>query len=478
MTNVLGPYYSPWHWRGEDETYMRRLDPAWVLIHQPSARAIEQVQRVAPNAKIMLRSWDIDDHNGDRKREMYADPKRAARTHLSMWRDLRAQLVAELQRNGWPAHQDRWFIQLVNEPDPNYVNQVGSYCKNAMEMVEGDSIHLGLIVSSVGTFAKPSESDYGWTQLVPLEKPIRDGGHIVVAHEYWQPEGPSYGEDGGNLAWRHRSIPLDVPILIGEAGANGYIYGRYSQEDDSGWQKTVKDPNVYAAQVREYIEGCDERVEGVLLYMLDYHSDQWWSFDTQPAMHQLLAIKDARPQIPSPFAQPAESGPTVYIPSIPGPTSVAKPEEPTVSDTWERSIAFVSRWEGEYQNIPNDAGNWTGGEVGKGELKGTKYGISAASYPHLDIVNLTREQAHEIYRRDYWQASGADKLPWPACLLVFDTAVLHGVGAATKWQREVGTNAYAFAAKRLRVYTQMHNWDYWGKAWTNRVADLLEAMGE
>lgn len=33
----------------------------------------------------------------------------------------------------------------------------------------------------------------------------------------------------------------------------------------------------------------------------------------------------------------------------------------------------------------------------------TKYGISQRSYPHLDIRNLTFEQALEIYRKDWWE---------------------------------------------------------------------------
>jgi lysozyme family protein len=140
-------------------------------------------------------------------------------------------------------------------------------------------------------------------------------------------------------------------------------------------------------------------------------------------------------------------------------------------------MTFLRKWEGGFQNNPEDHGNWTGGRKGVGELKGTKFGISAASYPDLDIVNLTQEQADAIYRRDYWQRSGADKLQWPACLLVFDTAVLHGVGTALNWQEEVGTSAYALAAKRLRRYTQLDNWSVFGAGWTNRVAALLEEIG-
>lgn len=464
MSHILGPYCSFWHWRKEDEDYIRELDPAWARIHQPTARAIHTVYRNAPNANVMLRSWDIDDHNGDRKCEMYTDPKGAALKHLDMWASKYVELVRELHNNGWGFDQTKWFLGLVNEPDPNYAAQVVEYSLEAMRIAKGRGWHLGLVCSSVGTFSKPSENDHGWAQFKPLEQPINDGGHILIVHEYWQPEGPNFGEDAGNLAWRHHSIPLDVPILIGESGANGYIYQRYSKEDDAGWQKTVKDPNVFAGQVKQYIEGCDQRVKGVLLYMLDFHSEQWWSFDTQPAMYQLLAIKDARPQVESPFSKPVKT----VLPIVGGGVS-------QLEENWQRSRAFVRKWEGGLSLNPEDHGNWTGGRKGQGELKGTNFGISAASYPHLDIRNLTIEQADAIYFKDYWQASGADRLPYPYCLLVFDTAVLHGVGTAKKWVSEVGDNAYAFAAKRLKTYTRLDNWHYFGAGWVNRTAELLEA---
>lgn len=320
-SSVLGPYWSPWHWRPEDIEYIRRLNPAWIRIHQPTAKAIHTAQENAPGARIVLRSWDIDDHNGDRKREMYQDPKGAARKHLELWKAKWDELVTEMHRNNWSADESRWYIGLANEPDPAYVPQVVEYTREAMQIVKGSSIRLGVVVPSVGNFMKPSEGDRGWTQVAPLEQPINDGGHILMIHEYWQPEGPRFGEDAGNLAWRHHAIPLNVPILIGEAGANGYIYNRHSEHDDAGWQKFM-DAKTYAEQVREYIAGCDQRVQGVLLYMLDFHSDQWWSFDTRPAMEELLKIKDTKPQVPSPFAKKH----TTHLPSVSsGPTPVQPP---------------------------------------------------------------------------------------------------------------------------------------------------------
>lgn len=336
MSNTLSVYWSPHHMRVREDdphsdfNYIRNLNPAWIRIHQPTAVAIYHAQRAAPNAKIMLRSWDIDDHNGDRKREMYESPANAARKHLRMWRGKLDNLKAELQRNGWTHDESKWYLGLVNEPDPAYVPQAVEYSLVAMDLARG-RYRLGVVCSSVGTFSKPSENDHGWTQFIPLEQPINAGGHILIAHEYWQPEGPSFGEDAGNLAWRHRIIPLNVPILIGESGANGFIYGRHSANDDSGWQKTVKDPAKYAAQVKEYIEGCDQRVRGVCLYMTDFHSDQWWSFDTLPAHEQLLAVKDTKPQVASPFAPSAKHDPT-YLPSVPG-TGKPQPTAPQVAPT-------------------------------------------------------------------------------------------------------------------------------------------------
>lgn len=536
MTSILGPYWSPWHRYPQDEDYIRRLDPAWVLIHQPQARDVSMAQRLAPSARIMLRSWDIDDSKGERKQEMYADPVGAARKHLDMWKGKWNQLIDELHKNNWPFDESRWYIQLINEPDPTYVQQMVDYSLEAMRLVQGTQIRLGLVVSSVGTFSKPSENGNGWALCTPLERPINAGGHILVAHEYWQPEGPNYGEDGGNLAWRHHSIPLDVPILIGEAGANGYIYQRYSQNDDAGWQKTVKDPNVYAAQVKEYIEGCDTRVQGVLLFMLDYHSEQWWSFHTGPAMEQLLAIRSARPQATSPFAKANSQPSTIHLPSIgAGPTEapqaktayVAAPSglnlraEPKTdsqlllaipygesvttlgvnADTsWSNvtyngltgwmlsSLLTFTRPEGSGVKLvqPQPVGDkWQrtigfvlgveGGFNPNDEGAPANFGINQGANPDLDVAHITREQAIERYRTGYWLASGADQLEWPFCLLVMDAAVQHGPDVAKELFRQSGGDMLRFQGLRQLFYGQIRedSWQRNGRSWMNRMGNLL-----
>jgi hypothetical protein len=138
---------------------------------------------------------------------------------------------------------------------------------------------------------------------------------------------------------------------------------------------------------------------------------------------------------------------------------------------FERCMDFVFRWEGGLSMISNDPGNWTGGAVGVGQLKGTKYGISAASYPTLDIQNLTKAQAMDIYRRNYWPI--AQKYEWPMCLAVFDLAVNGGKGRAQQVLDKVGENFIAYMGERIYWYTTLGTWASFGKGWVRRCADLL-----
>lgn len=102
-------------------------------------------------------------------------------------------------------------------------------------------------------------------------------------------------------------------------------------------------------------------------------------------------------------------------------------------------FSFVIGAEGGYTDNPNDPGNWTGGAPNQGQLKGTKFGISAKAYPNLDIPNISLSDAEAIYRRDYWNRLQGDSLPPPVALVAFDSAVNAGVGNAARWlQMAVG----------------------------------------
>lgn len=99
---------------------------------------------------------------------------------------------------------------------------------------------------------------------------------------------------------------------------------------------------------------------------------------------------------------------------------------------WESAVNLSVKIEGGLSLDKDDKGNWTGGKKGVGELKGTKYGISAAAYPNEDIANLTPERAKELYRRDYWDVNKCDYLPDWASVAVFDFSINSGVIPAAK----------------------------------------------
>lgn len=156
--------------------------------------------------------------------------------------------------------------------------------------------------------------------------------------------------------------------------------------------------------------------------------------------------------------------------------------------------------EGGFTQDTRDKGNWTGGQVGQGTCKGTKFGISAAAYPGEDIEHMTLERAKAIYLRDYWGPAGCDAAPDQLKYDLLDMAVNSGVRAAvTTLQHAVGETTdgvlgprtlqavqsmqpdrlrLRFAAERVLHLTAMPKdlWDAFGRGWVKRVAgNLLEA---
>jgi lysozyme family protein len=93
-----------------------------------------------------------------------------------------------------------------------------------------------------------------------------------------------------------------------------------------------------------------------------------------------------------------------------------------------RIMPLIFRDEGGFQCDPDDRGNYRPG----GALVGTKYGISAASYPDLDIPSLTEAQATQLYYIDWWQRYHFGMLIAPLSMKVFDIAINCGATTAVK----------------------------------------------
>jgi lysozyme family protein len=91
------------------------------------------------------------------------------------------------------------------------------------------------------------------------------------------------------------------------------------------------------------------------------------------------------------------------------------------SNKFLKAFDYVMMHEGGYSNDQNDAG---------GE---TRYGISKRSYPHIDIKNLTKDQAKQIYFCDFWLKAKCEEInDNNLAIKFFDLAVHIGIPQAVK----------------------------------------------
>jgi lysozyme family protein len=150
--------------------------------------------------------------------------------------------------------------------------------------------------------------------------------------------------------------------------------------------------------------------------------------------------------------------------------------------------------EGGYTADPRDPGNWTGGKRGAGVLKGTKKGISAAAFPHLDIKALNDNQIADIYHGKYWVPIRGDELPAGVDLSTWDYGVNSGVSRSAKdLQRVLGVTVdgrigpatilaakaaspraviKGHCAKRLGFLQSLAIWQTYKNGWGRRVAGV------
>jgi|TARA_B100000035_G_scaffold312556_1_gene324300 lysozyme family protein len=88
--------------------------------------------------------------------------------------------------------------------------------------------------------------------------------------------------------------------------------------------------------------------------------------------------------------------------------------------TFDDIIEVTLKHEGGYVHDPADLG---------GE---TNFGIAKRFYPNVDIKNLTKEGAKEIYKKDYWDKNKVDDIPENLRHIYFDMCVNQGKGTAVK----------------------------------------------
>jgi lysozyme family protein len=142
-----------------------------------------------------------------------------------------------------------------------------------------------------------------------------------------------------------------------------------------------------------------------------------------------------------------------------------------VNTAFEDAFRTTLRYEGGY--VENDAG--------KGP---SKFGINKAANPDVDVKNLTKDQARELYKKRYWDAIGGDSLAAkdPALAKVaFDTAVNMGVGKAKQLVEQSQGDPNAILAMRQQHYDKLiendpKKFSPYKAGWQSRLADLAGSV--
>lgn len=106
-----------------------------------------------------------------------------------------------------------------------------------------------------------------------------------------------------------------------------------------------------------------------------------------------------------------------------------------VTDRFRRALDKLLVLEGGFVDHPADRGG------------PTKFGISQASYPMVAIARLTRDDATQIFHRDFWTKLKLDHiLDEQLASAVFDMGVNAGIGtAANLLQRAVNATGRALS---------------------------------
>ena len=94
---------------------------------------------------------------------------------------------------------------------------------------------------------------------------------------------------------------------------------------------------------------------------------------------------------------------------------------------FEKSIALLFRLEGLESDDKNDLGGFT------------RYGISQKYHPDINVPKLTKEQAIDIYLKEYWIAMDCDAIEYPFDMALFIQGVnIGGVTAKSYFNKSNG----------------------------------------
>ncbi|MBA4259160.1 MAG: hypothetical protein C0446_08345 [Chitinophaga sp.] len=215
-----------------------------------------------------------------------------------------------------------------------------------------------------------------------------------------------------------------------------------------------------------------------------FNSEEKVATETVPSISPVLS------EVPQSYAPEPE---TVSM-KMEDPQVIEQQLTQQMTDPFDSQRAFNYMWnillknEGGYTNTLND---------GAGE---TNFGVTKRSYPHLDIKNITENQAKEIFKNDFYDKVGGDRLAAisePLAMHVSDMAYNAGPGTAIKLlyraaglpeSTKISDELFqalnsdqslvdSFVKQRLAYYSTRANAPRFIKSWTNRVDHINKMYG-
>lgn len=519
MTHGLGVFWAVSHRRPQDYAYFEKMEPPVFKIQDGGLPDYDWARAHLPGALVVARDWAL----GEQKSDMRRAPEETGKRHAQEWKKRQAALGFDGANT---------LVLGINEPEvwgvdglsaAQCIDRVVRYTVAFLDECKALGLRGGALQLSVGWPANTgTDTPPDWAPYAPVRDAILRGKHALVLHEYWADLGPQ--EHWGWWGGRALKCPWQVPIVIGECGFEMAVKKSPLKPHERGWQSYIS-PAAYAQQLIEYANRMagDSRILGVCPFLSDYQNNEWQTLDVEPAYGDILArraalkpIATAAPagshinapaganvrETPStsatilrrlplgtqvqPVATNAErtwlalaDGGWVYATLVSGAPAGLPVQTPPV-DLFARVMTFILRWEGGFVHDSRDAGGATNMGITIGTLTAWRQSKALPAATVEDVRNLTKAEALEIYRARYWGPSGAEKATdYRTALLLMDSGVLHGVGAAQAWVKEYGRDPWRIAARRLRVYAgkDATQWGAFGRAWVKRTADLLTEMG-
>lgn len=103
------------------------------------------------------------------------------------------------------------------------------------------------------------------------------------------------------------------------------------------------------------------------------------------------------------------------------------------------------------------------------------FGINQRANPDIDVANLTRPQAEQIYRERYINPIVQAGVSGPALEAVIDFGVNAGVQRSLDFWRRSGGDIGRFNELRLQHYRSLPDYQQNGRSWERRVAETTPA---